>query len=226
MDRDEILGIFRIDKQEYLELILDGKLRFTPIETYKKMEDEESHRKDSDEGLRKIHQAMPPDKDWIRLIAHNGPLAGIPIELKFIGQIKVSTQLDDVSVLCFSKITRADIPDAIPGRSYQYNMDPRMLKLGNVALVIRSFKEFVFRFRKKAEELKIKAASGSVKYVDVETYHGDIKEIGYTKLKDPFYYQKEYRLALMFNGTAPKEFILDIGSIRDIAEIKPLFQPK
>src|SRR5579859_3470759 len=200
MDPNEILGIFRIDKQEYLEKLLDGKLRFTPIGKYKQMEDEESNRKDSDEGLRKIHQAMPPDKDWFRIIAQSGPLAGIPIEFKFKGQIKVSTELTGVSVLCFSKVTRADIPDAVPGQFYQYNMDPRMLKLGNVALVIRNFKQFVYRFRTKAEELGLKAASGSVKYVDVETYHGDIQEVGYTKLKEPFHYQKEYRLAVIFNG--------------------------
>jgi len=54
MDPNEILGIFRLDKQEYLELILDGKLRFTPIEKYKVTEDEESHRNDSMEGLKRV----------------------------------------------------------------------------------------------------------------------------------------------------------------------------
>lgn len=65
-----------------------------------------------------------------------------------------------------------------------------------------------------------------MKYVDVETYHGDISEVGYTKLKEPFHYQKEFRLSLTFNDTAPDEYILDIGSIRDIAETQLLIQPK
>ncbi len=52
MDPNEILGIFRLDKKEYLERIFDGKLRFTPVEKYKVAEDKESHRNDSMEGLR------------------------------------------------------------------------------------------------------------------------------------------------------------------------------
>ena len=100
-----------------------------------------------------------------------------------------------------------------------------MFEFGNVALVIRDIKQFIDRFISKAKEKGIKPDNGLVEYVDGEMFEGVIKRIGFAKLKDPFHYQVEYRLALGFNDKAPKEYILDIGSIRDIAEVRPLFQP-
>ena len=78
MDSNEILGIFRVDKKEYLELILDGKLRFTPIEKYKLAEDKESHRNDSMEGLKRVSQRCGEKRlDTIRFSKWPGGRNGI-----------------------------------------------------------------------------------------------------------------------------------------------------
>jgi hypothetical protein len=219
MDPNEILGIFRLDKQEHLEKLLDGKLRFTPVEKYKVVEDEESHRNDSMEGLKRVSQDAGY-KGWIPFDLGNGAV----IEIRPFVQVKVAGALPNVNVLCFSTVSRTDIPDL--GEFSKYKMDPRMFAFGNVALVIRDMKQFIDRFLVKAKEMGLKPDNGSVEYVDGDRYEGVIKRIGFAKLKEPFHYQKEYRLALIFNGPAPKEFILDIGSIRDIAEICPMYQPK
>jgi len=223
MDPNEILGIFRLDKQEYLELILDGKLRFTPIEKYKVAEEKESHRNDSMEGLKRVSQDAGR-KGWIPFVFDSGPAAGAGFEIKVVTQVKVAGALSNISVLCFSTVTRTDIPEL--EEFSRYKMDPRMFEFGNVALVIRDMKQFIDRFLARAKEMGVKPDNGLVEYVDGDRYEGMIKRIGFAKLKDPFHYQKEYRLALRFNDKAPKDFILDIGSIRDIAEIRPLFQPK
>ncbi len=214
MDPNEILGIFRLDKKEYLERIFDGKLRFTPVEKYKVAEDKESHRNDSMEGLKRVSQDAGIHKGWIRI-------EGTGIEIRPIIKVHVAGALPNVSVLCFSTVTRTDISEL--GEFSKYKMDNRMFEFGNVALVIRDIKQFIYRFLSKAREMGIMSDNGLVEYVDGERFEGVITRTGFAKLKDPFHYQKEYRLALKFNDKAPKEYILDIGSIRDIAEIRPLF---
>ncbi len=223
MESNEILGIFRVDKHEYLELILDGKLRFTPIEKYKVAEDKEYHRNDSMEGLKRVSQDAGR-KDWIPFVFDSGPAAGVGFEIRVVTQVKVAGALPNTSVLCFSTVTRTDIPEL--GEFSKYKMDPRMFEFGNVALVIQDIRQFIDRFLAKAKGIGLKPDNGSVGYVDGDRFEGEVKRIGFAKLKDPFHYQKEYRLALRFNDKAPREYILDIGSIRDIAEIKPLFKPK
>jgi hypothetical protein len=219
MDPNEILGIFRLGKKEHLKQILDGKLRFTPIETYRVAEDKESHRNDLMEGLKRVSQDVGR-KDWIPFAFDHGT----GLEIRVLMQVKVAGALPNDSVLCFSTVKRADIPSL--EEFHNYKMDPRMFEFGNVALVIRDIRQFIDRFRAKAKEMGLKPGNGSVEYVDGDRFEGIIKRIGFAKLKDPFYYQKEYRLTMRFNDKAPKEYILDIGSIRDIAEIWPLFQPK
>ena len=216
MDPNEILGIFRVDKQEYLEKLLDGKLRFTPIEKYKVTEDKESHRNDSMEGLKRVSQDAGY-KNWVHI-------EGTGIEIRPVIKVKVAGALHNISVLCFSTVTRTDIPGL--GEFSRYKMDLRMFDFGNVALVIRDIRQFIDRFHVKAKQMGLKSDNGSVEYVDGDRYEGVIKRIGFAKLKYPFHYQKEYRLTLSFNDKAPKEYILDIGSIRDIAEIFLMHQPK
>jgi hypothetical protein len=222
MDSNDILGIFRLDKKEYLELILNGKLRFTPIEKYRVQEDVELHRNDPMEGLKRVSQDAGR-KDWIPIVFNNGPAAGMGFEIRVVNQVKVSGALPNVSILCFSTVSRMDILSL--EEFHNYKMDPRMLEFGNVALVIRDIRKFIDRFQAKAMEVGLKPVNGLVEYVDGERYEGVIEKLGFAKLKDPFQYQKEYRLALMFKDKAPQEYILDIGSIGDIAEICPLNEP-
>jgi len=215
MDLNEILGIFRLDKQEYLERILDGKLRFTPVEKYKVAEDKEFHRNDSMEGLKRVSQDAGY-RGWIPVNLGNGAI----LEIRPFIKLQVAGALPTVSVLCFSIVTRADISDL--EKFSEYKMDPRMFEFGKIALVIRDIQQFIDRFLEKAKQVGLKPDNGIVEYVDGDKHEGVIKRIGFTKLKDPFEYQKEYRLTLGFNGKAPEEYILDIGSIRDIAEIHPV----
>ncbi|HVM31732.1 MAG TPA: hypothetical protein VMU88_01230 [bacterium] len=215
MNSNEMLGIFRIDKQEYLEKLLNGKLRFTSVEKYKMSEDKESHRNDLMEGLKRVSQDAGY-KGLIPFDLGNGAV----IEIRPFIQVKVAGALPNVSVLCFSTVNRIDIPSL--EEFHNYKMDPRMFAFGNKALVIKDMKQFIDRFLAKAKEMSLTPDNGSVEYIDGDRYEGFIKRIGFAKLKDPFEYQKEYRLALRFNDKAPKEYTLDIGSIRDIAEIKQL----
>ena len=169
MESNEILGIFRVDKHEYLELILDGKLRFTPIEKYKVAEDKEYHRNDSMEGLKRVSQDAGR-KDWIPFVFDSGPAAGVGFEIRVVTQVKVAGALPNTSVLCFSTVTRTDIPEL--GEFSKYKMDPRMFEFGNVALVIQDIRQFIDRFLAKAKGIGLKPDNGSVGYVDGDRFEG------------------------------------------------------
>lgn len=223
MHCDRIIGIYRIDQRQYLEYLIDGKLRFRPLICYRNLEKDESGRADDAEGAMAFHQPSP-GKDWIYLIPKCGPQAGRPIKFTLTGPMTEIADASNLSILCFSKMVRSDFQEFVAGMSYQYCLNPQMAKFGDSVLVIKNIYEFLRRFKTKAGKIGLVFGNASVDYVDEKTFDGPIEGIGFTKLKDPFSYQNEYRLAIAFEDAAPDEYYLDIGSLRDIACIQPLIK--
>jgi hypothetical protein len=219
----------------HLQQLLEGKIRFTSLRRYTRIEDQEAYFYDKDEGILGLHDSAnitillgPPDNPVITLSAKNG----------LIGSVAVRPYADDLPhALCMSFISiplNQKIQEKMAKGSCLADLvsNGDMKDFGESVFVVRDLEEFIKRIERAAAKENADVRAGLVKYTDMSKVSrnftpseiGFIKDIRYAK-------EKEIRIIMTSKENHPKNEIwtIDVGSLTDICLIVPaeeLFKQK
>ncbi|MEI9948273.1 MAG: hypothetical protein WDO74_04665 [Pseudomonadota bacterium] len=202
-----VLILIKFGCQEHMESLLkEGALYFETLKYFRELKDGGELRGDPDEALGEIYRhsqittfkVNAADGTHIDLL---DPRHGISVERL---EVRYS-EADRLNVYCMYALT--------PQSVY---IDPRCLKFGTHAVLIRDKREFLKRVHLayKSDGTFQAFQSELVRYVDDGVHSGDFAP--FCKYR-PYAYQSELRLAL--SPPLGRPFILRIGSLEDIAEI-------
>lgn len=185
------------DKLDYAEDFVNGHIRMLSLDHYRHMEDDGHGRKDPMEGVQ-LH--------WL------GEHLTIDIDgfsFPGAGNVKAITMgIDD-----YAQKTKISCYTLLPlcGSRYSWKECISSVELPYCVLFSNPH-AFIERFQYAAITMEPK--NGRVSYFDPDSWNGSVNCFMKSKC---FEKQSEYRLALQSTDHDP--FILDIGSIRDIAQV-------
>lgn len=204
-----VLALIKFGCQEHMESLLkEGTLFFQTLKYFRELKDGGELRGDPDEALAEIYHG--PQITTLTMTSEDGrtydlldPTNGITptrIEFRF-------SEAERLNVYCLYALT----PQSI-------YIDPRCLKFGTHAVVIRDKREFLKRVNLayKNDGTFQAFKPDLVRYVDDGVHSGEFSP--FCKYK-PYAYQSELRLVLSPPLGTP--FTLGIGSLEDIAELCP-----
>lgn len=205
------------EKKKYTHDLLDGKLYMNRLSYFKKIEvEDEANRKDQHEG---VIGWLQPGKGQLELNGYQIPkedLAG-PISIQM-------NYFDNFNIFCvyaahsgdFQKLNQQSLPEF----RRQLQIPDSCLNLGKYAVVIRNVTEFQLRVKKAAQDNKYTGSFKLVDYYNPEKFSGFFTENDAVfKKRKEFQHQREYRFSLNTGTSDNKAIILEIGDIRDIAEV-------
>ncbi|MGL1902533.1 MAG: hypothetical protein OCC49_10385 [Fibrobacterales bacterium] len=198
-----IITLIKFGERKYMEDFKnEGKMFFQRLRKYCHMENREQG--DTNEGLTHVYQ---PDKITLTV---NG------IEVSEIqGVVKVDETGRNPLIHCMYTLNSDHYID------YQKSIDlidKKCCDFGDTALVITNLKEFHSRFKDACEQRSFGAKCKTVKYVDPESYHG---EMGAFRKFDNFSHQNEFRF-LLDASIQEESYTLELGSIEDISMMVPV----
>lgn len=219
---NNIIFLARADKREYLESLLQGKLRASHLESYKKEENRGKAFFDENEAIDAI---FDPKKIIIKISKSGQELAElIPDENQ---QLKIFRE-SDVPVMCFYSLhTGLELTKPFPkGKKAADKLDVNLevtdhiSKFGSYVWVIENVPELNRRIDKRAKDLGIAVRHGLVEYTSLKAIHGRIPTKKWGLVKDISYSEeREYRYVFVSDNKLSNPFIFDVGSLADISRI-------
>lgn len=184
----------------YVEDFLDGNLYLNTCGYFKDLPPEDICRRDANEALVEIHQALsveildPRAKEWLKL-PHVGPVRGH------------GDHFDHLNVLCLYMLTDRQ----------EDTFDDRNLAFGDAAIIIHALPEFLRRLWTATRAAGWKGSGQPVEYVNQDEYEG---VMGPFRKFSEYAYQREYRLVVATGEMKPVR--LALGNLRDIVQVVPI----
>lgn len=204
--------LLRFSEKEHLESLQDGNLLLKPIKAYKGFDS--IGRLDDNEGY--THFYTSKSIKSVKLMAE-----GKEIELIISPEAtaKIYNPDEDVDrlthITCFSIVEINMLKDGV------YDLiDERMKQFGSHVLLINEMGEFIDRFVKAAEKHPNISDRQAKPIQYLENDYDGVVDI-FNKYSN-FKWQSEWRCAVRNHIQINKEFILNIGSIRDISHLYSL----
>ena len=205
------------EKEQYAQDLLDGKLYLNRLSYFKKIEEElEANRNDGNEGVLGWFQ---PGKGQFIINGYEIPQEDLS------GPISVQlNSYNNLNVFCvhaahsgeFQTLTQ----ESLPAFKKHLQISDECLKLGNYAVIIRNVGEFVLRIKQAVQRNGYIVSSKLVDYYNPKEFHGSFYENDAVfKKRDEYKHQSEYRFCINTGTIGENAIILEIGNIRDIAEI-------
>lgn len=222
---NNIIFLARADKKEYLEFLLEGKLRAGHIGNYKKDENRGKPFFDENEAVDAI---FDPKKIVIKISKNGQEIAElVPTEDQ---KLKVFRESDVPAVCFYSLHTGVELTRPFPkGQKVAAKVDEHLEvtdhieKFGDHVWVIENIPEFNKRLDKKAKELGIGIKHGLVEYRDLNAVHERLPSRKWGLVKDLSYIEeREYRYIFISKFKLPNPFIFEVGNLADISRIVPM----
>ncbi|MEH6658133.1 hypothetical protein [Leeuwenhoekiella marinoflava] len=190
----------KFGKSEHIkELYENGTVFLNSIQYFRKLEDN-GVRGDIYEGISKLHN-LPAGDFEIKSLNYKG---------KYIS-MQIRESYDEVLGNIFSlyAVSSHGFPNPL-----EFKIDERNADFGSHCLMIKNLPLFFERIEKAIKDLGHKFRHGFVKYYDADKTNGEV-----TLFQKPMKYehQKEFRFYVQRKSTKP--LTLNIGSLKDIAEI-------
>ena len=197
---------------------VNGKIWLNPLSYFKALEtNDDSGRADRHEGT--IAWLQP---DQGRLV-----IDGIDITEDLAGPIEMQKNwLNSLYVYCLHAVHSGNIAldkltnDNIECLRSEFKIPDACLSFGKYAVVVKDVPEFVRRIEAVIYAENYRWKRRLVRYYDPDSFHGhfnDMESIFRKQIK--YSYQREYRFAIDSGLTSDCPLILDIGDIKDIAEL-------
>ncbi len=205
------------ESESYMEDFLNGKIYMNRLSFFTKTEDlKENNRADRREALCALWQ---PNEASIDINGYRlTELAG-PIEFRF-----ENSKYLHVFCLFSGVISEKNFLnpyDNLADIKEEFRVPENCEKLGGYYVVVHNTKKFIERIVQavRQEGYGKQAQAGMVEYYDPETFSGDFgKRLAFYKTAN-FSHQKEYRFVLNTKTIGDDPLIINIGDIRDIANI-------
>jgi len=223
---NNIIFLARADKHEYLESLLQGKLRASHIANYKKEENRGQSFFDENEAIDAI---FDPKKIIIKISKSGQELAELIPENED-QQLKVFRE-SDIPVMCFYSLhTGLELTKPFPkGQKTAEKIDVNLEvtdhigKFGAHVWVIENVTELNRRIDARAKELGLTIRHGLVEYTNLKAIHGRMPTNKWGLVKDVSYAEeREYRYLFVSKEKLPNPFIFDVGCLADISRIVPM----
>ena len=213
-----------IEKKEYADDFLQGKLFLNSLRYFKEIEGEDG-RGDENEGA----IVMPLDDDFIFTLTATNAETGEGSEVRITKDdlaAPVSMHprwYDHINLLCMYACHSGDFQcisdDNINDFRKQLEIPEECVNLGEHAIIIADIREFFRRIGVAAEQGGYRLCGELVKYYDTDvgtpTTRSAIETV-FHKRKE-YEHQSEFRVAVDANLDEPTPLVLCIGDIRDIA---------
>jgi|SRR6478609_5469600 len=204
-----LLVLLKFGTEEHMKSLLkEGAMYFETLKYFRDLDDGGELRGDPNEALSEIYHGPLIDKltmttaDGITYDLLDPKNGMIPerLEIRF-------SAAEQLNVFCSYAVTPRSI-----------YIDPRCLKFGTHAVLIRDWREFFKRVHLASKrDGTFQAFTGDmVRYVEDGVHTGEFAP--FCKYK-PYAYQSELRLVLSPPPPVGKPFMLRVGSLEDIAEL-------
>ena len=209
MTEDQPLFLFKFGSEKNMtDLLENGTIYFNTIDYFQRLE-EQGLRGDNYEGTTKITNYHEYDNLKVTFtIPETGkkiPLNPTKFHLReFLSDIKGNLY----SMYCLRPKDIIDVED--------FKIDKRVKEFGTHFVLIKDIGKFINQVCDELEKLKMDYRTKQVEYYEKDKINGEISL--FNKMKN-FEYQNEFRIVLYNDEMEPK--ILQIGSIKDFAEIFP-----
>ena len=209
MTEDQPLFLFKFGSEKNMtDLLENGTIYFNTIDYFQRLE-EQGLRGDNYEGTTKITNYHEYDNLKVTFtIPETGkkiPLNPTKFHLReFLSDIKGNLY----SMYCLRPKDIIDVED--------FKIDKRVKEFGTHFVLIKDIGKFINQVCDELEKLKMDYRTKQVEYYEKDKINGEISL--FHKMKN-FEYQNEFRIVLYNDEMEPK--ILQIGSIKDFAEIFP-----
>jgi hypothetical protein len=205
--------------KEYADSFLDGKIFFNRLSHFKELEDGGSAtRGDKYETVVDWRQ---PDKIKLKISFNENSFDIENLAAPFYVQ---ATGLNDIHVFCLYAAHSGNLVDVeVDGSEIikgKLHIPTELSRFGEHAVIITQPVLFIERVSDAIKKMEHWGSAGLVEYYDPETFSGDFsnRDALFRKRKE-FSYQSEYRFAFDTNTTGSAPVTLDVGSLRDIAQI-------
>ncbi len=207
-----------VDKIEYAESLMDGKLHMNSVRFFKEYRDKEGHlRGDPYEGIAACYQPERTGEITLGdLTIPSSSLAG-PIVAHY-------DHILDSRAFCLYSVdsrghdtvsaeTLSDFKEALEIHRHNFGF-------GTHCVVILDGKEFLNRTRKAIRKAGLRHSSHLIEYFDETSFHGIVPENrqGFFKRKK-YQLQREFRLLLHSGQQLDEPFMLDVGDLHDIIKL-------
>lgn len=193
-----------LETEEYLNDFLNGKIFMNTLRYFKTLECNDTNRHDRSETFLSNYQPdciqignlVIPKEDCSRIILN-------------------SLKYDFCNI--FSMYSLWPI-----NHEEQLHIDEQNKNFGDFCVCVTDVSEFLKRIKDKTDTLGIACQYMRVKYISKNIDHDVLEEeVGFSKFAS-FSYQKEFRIIVDTELNIDKPFVLDIGSISDIAFVSSI----
>lgn len=216
MIEDKIIYLLKIfQKKEHLDDFLNGKLYMRKLSYFQTLEgDYKNNRGDENEG---VCAWLQPNKTKITI----GEM--IINEKDLVSPVKIQkNQHKNCYIFCLYAGHMGDIQASSKlSTQEQLNrikVNDECLKLGGYCVIIRNPTVFLNRVKNSMVTNDSSLSASLVEYYDPAEFHGCFKSTAVPfKKSNNYSHQNEYRICLNSNDHSNEAYILDIGSIQDIA---------
>jgi len=199
--KDTDRGLFiKILPAERADKFLNGELYFNTDKYFSALDLQDKVRSDPDEDIDEswqIKEISIQDKKSGEYIPISGVIS--PAKYRYGNR-------QQLNILCvYVLLDRKD-----------FEIDDRILKFGDTAIVIRDAIEFTKRLHKAANDIGLSVKQQPIEYVEKAKYHG---AIGPFRKYETFRYQSEFRYLLSPGNGEPIK--LQVGDLRDLCFFIP-----
>lgn len=193
------IALIKVLPAQFAEDFLNGELYLNTCTYFSQLDQTDAVRADLHDGASEARQVIEiaiqdAKGDWI-------PIGGVQNPVIFR-----SNDLLDLNILCLYSMT--DRPED--------GFDDKIYDFGDTAIIITNLPEFVSRVRTAAALSKWAIAHAMVQYVEPKIHDGPM---GPFRKFQGYAYQNEFRF--IFTTHEHKPCRLSIGSLRDIAYVRP-----
>ncbi|MFW6031650.1 MAG: hypothetical protein ACOC9T_03575 [Myxococcota bacterium] len=206
-----------VEEPAHADELRKGTLFMRSLKYHQQCEDQdESGRRDRMEGAMALRQ--PDGLSGLSIGPVHVPASDLvgPVIFK-------PSWVMDARVFCMLALSSRDLPQERPAASgdltNHFLLDPQCAGLGDTAVIITDVQEFIRRVVEGIRRSGCGGSLGLVDYIDDAAADGPLDtRPGYAKPRR-FAYQREYRVMIHTDPSAPDPYRLNIGDLSDITAV-------
>lgn len=206
------------ENKKYAEDFVSGKLFMNTIRSFKEYKDESGElRGDEYEGIVALYQ--PEKLGEIKFDGHSISASDLAAPIVMHGN-----HLLNHNVFCIYSLNSRGhdtvTAETLSDFKRALALHESCFGLGKFCVAILDASKFIDRCKSAIGKLNVNGNLGLVDYFDEHEFHGNMPEdkLGYQK-RSLFAHQREYRVKIDTNRTAPSPYVLEVGDLSDIAVI-------
>ncbi|HSZ72197.1 MAG TPA: hypothetical protein VK750_05935 [Cytophagaceae bacterium] len=198
-------------KEEHIyDMFENGTLYCRALQVFRKIEDG-NVRGDKHEGAQRIINS-PPGSFEI-------PTANGPVKINYEKLHLVESQEGVYgNVFCLYAVTANDVNESLV-----VDFDPRVSEFGTHALAIKNMPLFFTMLEAKLDEMNLSYDHGLVEYYDASSHSGSLSVF---HKPSEYAYQKEFRLYIQNEDKEHKPLTIQLGSLKEISEVRKIILPQ